>query len=55
MSQIKLDYKKMTEVVSAVLTDEANSLLSARSRVEKTVVEAAEIIMNHPGKVVICG
>ena len=55
MSQIKLDLKKMSEIVSAVLTDEANALLTARSRVRKKVVEAAEIIINHPGKVVICG
>ena len=55
MSQIKLDLKKMSEIVSAVLTDEANALLTAQSRVRKKVVEAAEIIINHPGKVVICG
>ena len=55
MSQIKLDLKKMSEIVSAVLTDEANALLAARSLVRKKVVEAAEIIINHPGKVVICG
>ena len=48
MSQIKLDLKKMSEIVSAVLTDEANALLTARSRVRKKVVEAAEIIINHP-------
>lgn len=55
MSQTKLDQKTINDIVSAVLTDEANSLLAAKDRVSDSIRKTAEVIINHSGKVVICG
>ena len=55
MSQTKLDQKSINNIVSTVLTDEANSLLAARDRVSDSIRKTAEVIINHSGKIVICG
>ena len=55
MSQTKLDQKTINDIVSGVLTDEANSLLAAKDRVSDSIRKTAEVIINHSGKVVICG
>ncbi len=34
---------------------EANELLLASERIDRDVIKAAEIILNHPGKIVVCG
>ena len=55
MSQTKLDHKTINDIVSAVLTDEANSLLAAKDRVSDSIRKTAEVIINHSGKGVIFG
>ena len=47
--------KHFQGIVSQTLSREAGELEKASQRVSQAVVETAEIILNHEGKVVICG
>ena len=42
-------------IVETTLNNEAKEIEDASKRVAPSVVETAEIILNHEGKVVICG
>ena len=42
-------------IAASILKTEANELLQAADRVSKSIVDAAKLIDNHNGKVMICG
>ena len=42
-------------IAASILKTEANELLQAADRVSETIVDAAKLIDNHNGKVMICG
>ena len=42
-------------IAASILKTEANELLQAAERVSKSIVDAAKLIDNHNGKVMICG
>ena len=42
-------------IASSILKTEANELLQAADRVSESIVDAAKLIDNHNGKVMICG
>lgn len=50
-----MDLNKLKTVASSILRDEGQELIDASSRISSTVVKACELIINHPGKIVICG
>ncbi len=46
---------KLKSVASSILHDEGQELINAADRISSSVVEACDLIVKHPGKVVICG
>jgi len=46
---------KLKEVAAQILRMEGQELIRAADRVKENVVKSSEIILNHSGKVVICG
>ena len=50
-----MDLNKLKTVASSILRDEGQELIDASSRISSTVVKACGLIINHPGKIVICG
>ena len=42
-------------IAASILKTEANELLQAVDRVSESIVDAAKLIDNHNGKVMICG
>ena len=46
---------KLKSVASSILRDEGQELIDASDRISNSVVQACELIINHPGKIVICG
>ena len=46
---------RLHNIVESTLKKEAKEIEDASKRVGPSVVETAEIILNHEGKVVICG
>ena len=50
-----MNENKLKTVASSILRDEGQELIDASSRISSTVVKACELIINHPGKIVICG
>jgi len=46
---------KLKSVASSILHDEGQELINAADRISSSVVEACDLIIKHPGKVVICG
>ena len=50
-----MDLNKLKTVASSILRDEGQELIDASSRISITVVKACGLIINHPGKIVICG
>ena len=50
-----MDLNKLKTVASSILRDEGQELIDASGRISSTVVKACELIINHPGKIVICG
>ena len=46
---------KLSGIASNILKAEAHELLIVANRIDESVVKAAKIILNHDGKVVVCG
>ena len=46
---------KLKSVASSILHDEGQELINAADRISSNVVEVCDLIVKHPGKVVICG
>ena len=46
---------ELKSIASQILREEGEELIKAADRIPDSVIEACEIIVNHPGKVVICG
>ena len=46
---------KLKSIASSILHDEGQELINAADRISSSVVEACDLIVKHPGKVVICG
>ena len=46
---------KLKSVASSILHDEGQELINAADRISSSVVETCDLIVKHPGKVVICG
>ena len=46
---------ELKSIASQILREEGEELIKAASRIPDSVIQACEIIVNHPGKVVICG
>ena len=42
-------------IANQILREEGQELINAADRIQDNVVQAFEIIKDHPGKVVICG
>jgi len=49
------DIPNLNGIASEILRSEARELINVADRIDKSVVEAAKIILNHDGKVVVCG
>jgi arabinose-5-phosphate isomerase len=49
------DNPQLDGIASDILKAEANELINASDRIDTGVVKAAEIILNHDGKIVVCG
>ena len=50
-----MNENKLKTVASSILYDEGKELIDASERISNSVVQACELIINHPGKTVICG
>ena len=50
-----MNENKLKTVASSILRDEGQELIDASERISNSVVQACELIINHPGKIVICG
>ena len=46
---------KLKSVASSILHDEGQELINAADRISSSVVDVCDLIVKHPGKVVICG
>ena len=46
---------ELKSIASQILREEGEELIKAADRIPDSVIQACEIIVNHPGKVVICG
>lgn len=46
---------ELKSIASQILREEGEELIKAADRIPESVIQACEIIVNHPGKVVICG
>ena len=46
---------KLKSVASSILHDEGQELINAADRISSSVVEVCDLIVKHPGKIVICG
>ena len=46
---------ELKSIASQILREEGEELIKAADRIPDSVIQACEIIINHPGKVVICG
>jgi arabinose-5-phosphate isomerase len=46
---------KLSGIASNILKAEARELINVADRIDKSVIQAAEIILKHDGKVVVCG
>ena len=46
---------KLSGIASNILKAEANELINVANRIDDSVVQAAEIILKHDGKVIVCG
>ena len=46
---------KLKSVASSILHDEGQELINAADRISSSVVVVCDLIVKHPGKVVICG
>ena len=46
---------ELKSIASQILREEGKELIKAADRIPDSVIQACEIIVNHPGKVVICG
>ncbi len=46
---------KLSGIASNILKAEAHELINVASRIDKSVVKAAKILLKHDGKVVVCG
>ena len=46
---------ELKSIASRILREEGEELIKAADRIPDSVIQACEIIVNHPGKVVICG
>jgi arabinose-5-phosphate isomerase len=55
MKQKATDVSELIGLATQILNLEARELLRAAKRIDTDIVKAAEIILNHSGKVVICG
>lgn len=55
MASTKFNRSALTGIASEILKSEAKELIKAADRIEEGVLQAAEIILNHDGKVVVCG
>lgn len=51
----KISVKGLEGVAENLIKTEAQELISAASRIDRDILRAAEIILNHSGKIVICG
>ena len=50
-----MNENKLKTVASSILHDEGKELIDASERISNSVVQACELIINYPGKIVICG
>ncbi len=48
-------HQTLTGIAESLIKAEAEELLHIASRIDSDVVKAAEIIINHQGKIVVCG
>ena len=46
---------KLKSIASSILHDEGQELINAADRISSSVVDVCNLIVKHPGKVVICG
>ena len=46
---------KLKSIASSILHDEGQELINAADRISSSVVDVCDLIVKHPGKVVICG
>ena len=50
-----MNEKKINGLSKAILESISSQLLEVSKNVDEDIVKAAELIMNHPGKLVVCG
>ena len=50
-----MNEKKINGLSKAILESISSQLLEVSKNIDEDVVKAAELIMNHPGKLVVCG